>query len=40
MLPYRVKMHSAYATLYILQVESALAVANLVPVLLKDMSST
>ena len=39
-LPYKVKMHSASATLYTLQVESTLAVASLVPVLLNARSNT
>jgi|694.fasta_scaffold147788_3 hypothetical protein len=39
-LPCKVNKHVAYDTLYILAVESALAVANLVPVLLKAISKT
>lgn len=40
LIPFKVKIQVAYETLYILAVESALAVANFVPVELKAISST
>lgn len=40
LVPFNVRRHAAYETLYILAVESALADANLVPVALKAISRT